>query len=180
MLNTKRILASLFSLTLLFGSAALPKQLILIAPRQQKLQSPLKGIGPSAAKAIVAHRKANGPFKSLDDLTAVKGVGKATVAKNKADIKFGKKASSNLKELTKKKPAKSKKVAATANTGAVNINTASAKDIAANLNGIGPKAAAAIVAYRKSNGDFATVEDLTKVKGIWPCCFSQKCWQNCY
>lgn len=31
------------------------------------------GIGPSKAQAIVEHRKAHGPFKSVDDLKQVKG-----------------------------------------------------------------------------------------------------------
>ena len=168
MLNTKRILTSLFSLTLLFGSAAFAKTVDINTASAAEIAESLTGIGPKAAKAIIDHRKANGPFKSLEDLTAVKGIGKATVTKNKADIKFGKKAASNLKKLTKKEPTKTKKSTTVASTGAININTASAKEIAANLNGIGPKAAAAIVAHRKANGDFTKVEDLTQVKGIGP------------
>lgn len=48
----------------------------------------------------------------------------------------------------------------------VNVNTADSKAIADALNGIGIKKADAIVKYRTENGAFATVEDLTKVKGI--------------
>lgn len=47
----------------------------------------------------------------------------------------------------------------------VNINTATADELAG-LNGIGKAKAEAIVAYRTTNGNFANVEDLTKVKGI--------------
>jgi len=43
----------------------------------------VKGIGPGKAKAIIAHREKNGPFKSVDDLAGVKGFGKASVAKLK-------------------------------------------------------------------------------------------------
>ena len=39
----------------------------------------LPGVGPSTAGAIVAHRAANGPFRSVDDLLAVKGLGPAKV-----------------------------------------------------------------------------------------------------
>lgn len=39
----------------------------------------LPGVGPSTAAAIVAHRVANGPFRSIDDLLAVKGLGPAKV-----------------------------------------------------------------------------------------------------
>jgi competence protein ComEA len=47
----------------------------------------------------------------------------------------------------------------------VNINSAD-KDQLVALPGIGPKTAEAIVAYRKENGNFKSVEELTKVKGV--------------
>ncbi|MEO7398980.1 MAG: helix-hairpin-helix domain-containing protein [Ilumatobacteraceae bacterium] len=37
----------------------------------------LPGIGPSTAAAIIAHRDANGPFGSVDDLLDVRGIGPA-------------------------------------------------------------------------------------------------------
>ncbi|MCB1586902.1 MAG: ComEA family DNA-binding protein [Xanthomonadales bacterium] len=49
---------------------------------------------------------------------------------------------------------------------AVNINTADAKSLAEELNGIGAKKAQAIVDYRTEHGDFKTIESLTEVKGI--------------
>lgn len=48
----------------------------------------------------------------------------------------------------------------------VNINTADAKALSKNIKGVGLKKAQAIIAYRKKNGKFKTVTDLTKVKGI--------------
>jgi len=45
------------------------------------------------------------------------------------------------------------------------LNRASAKEFEA-LDGIGPVLASRIISYRKSNGPFATVEDLLKVPGI--------------
>ena len=50
----------------------------------------------------------------------------------------------------------------------VNINTADAKSLAANINGIGEKKAAAIVQYRKKHGPFKSADDLTNIKGIGP------------
>ena len=47
----------------------------------------------------------------------------------------------------------------------VNINTATAEELAS-LPGIGPAKAEAIVAYRKANGKFKSVQDLTEVKGL--------------
>jgi len=45
------------------------------------------------------------------------------------------------------------------------VNRASAKEFEA-LDGIGPVLASRIIAYRKANGPFATVDDLLKVPGI--------------
>ncbi len=46
----------------------------------------LKGIGLSKATAIVAYRTQNGPFKTVEQLTEVKGIGLKTVEKNRAEI----------------------------------------------------------------------------------------------
>ncbi|HET7587709.1 MAG TPA: ComEA family DNA-binding protein [Gammaproteobacteria bacterium] len=48
----------------------------------------LTGIGTAKAEAIVAYREAHGPFKSLEDLEAVKGIGEKTIADNKDNILF--------------------------------------------------------------------------------------------
>jgi len=41
----------------------------------------LPGIGPALAERIVAHRAAQGPFASVDDLLAVSGIGEKTLAR---------------------------------------------------------------------------------------------------
>ena len=46
----------------------------------------MKGVGLKTATAIVAYRKANGPFNSLDELIVVKGVGPRTLQKNESVI----------------------------------------------------------------------------------------------
>lgn len=57
-------------------------------------------------------------------------------------------------------------VAPSAQTAVVNINKADAAAMVENLEGIGPKKAAAIVSYRKKNGAFKSIDGLTEVKGI--------------
>ena len=48
----------------------------------------------------------------------------------------------------------------------VNVNTATAEEIAANLKGVGLSKAKLIVAYREANGSFLHVDELVNVKGI--------------
>jgi competence protein ComEA len=50
--------------------------------------------------------------------------------------------------------------------GPVNINTADAETIAAELDGVGLSKAQAIVQYRSENGPFQSAEELVEVKGI--------------
>ena len=48
----------------------------------------------------------------------------------------------------------------------ININNASAQELADALNGVGLERAKAIVAWRQKNGQFLQLNDLLKVKGI--------------
>ena len=57
-------------------------------------------------------------------------------------------------------------VAGIALAGPVNVNTADAETISAELQGVGISKAIAIVEYRKANGPFKRVADLALVKGI--------------
>lgn len=47
------------------------------------LDRELDGVGAVKAKAIVEYRDANGPFASVDELLEVKGIGAATLQKNR-------------------------------------------------------------------------------------------------
>jgi competence protein ComEA len=53
-----------------------------------------------------------------------------------------------------------------ASAGPVNINTADAATLAAELTGVGPALAQAIVKDRAEHGKFDTPDALTRVKGI--------------
>jgi len=62
-------------------------------------------------------------------------------------------------------PTKGADGAISASTGTININSASAEQIAL-LPRVGLKLAERVVEYRKTNGAFKKVEDLMEVKGV--------------
>ena len=49
----------------------------------------LPGIGPAKAQAIVDYRKAHGPFKTVEELKDVKGIGAKRFEKLKPDLSVG-------------------------------------------------------------------------------------------
>lgn len=55
---------------------------------------------------------------------------------------------------------------AVAETAPVNINTATAEQLAEALNGVGQARAEAIVTYREENGPFTHIDELVNVRGI--------------
>ena len=46
----------------------------------------VKGVGEKRAEAIIAFRQQNGPFKSVDDLLLVQGIGQAIVDDNRDQL----------------------------------------------------------------------------------------------
>jgi competence protein ComEA len=49
----------------------------------------LKNVGVKTAERIIAYREANGPFKAIDELANVKGIGEKIVAKNQERLSVG-------------------------------------------------------------------------------------------
>ncbi len=52
----------------------------------ETLSMELTGIGQSKAEAIVAYREQHGPYKQIEDLINVKGIGMATIDRNKSRL----------------------------------------------------------------------------------------------
>src|SRR5262245_30522323 len=75
--------------TLLIGQAVHAEPVNINTADATALADALDGIGPAKAKAIVAYREKNGPFKSVDQLGVVQGITQKLIDKNRADIKLG-------------------------------------------------------------------------------------------
>ena len=77
----------------------------------------LKGIGPAKAQAIIDHRKKNGPFKAIEDLKNVTGIGESTFEAIKGELTISGRPG---------KPAAAKPAAAAANPAPAAANPAPA------------------------------------------------------
>ncbi|MCK4339357.1 MAG: ComEA family DNA-binding protein [Candidatus Cloacimonetes bacterium] len=117
----------------------------------------LPGIGQKKAKTIFDYREENGKFKSLIELTEVKGIGKKTLAKLLAYLEMIGDSTEVNAFLTTENSVKI--------LGKININSAS-KPYLMSLTGIGEGKANAIIEYRKTNGPFKSIEEIKNVKGI--------------
>ncbi len=85
-----KIMRLVFGLILALCSAvALAQAIDLNTASAEQLEKALQGIGPKKAADIVKYREANGPFKSLDDLTNVPGIKGKTLEKIKPLVMVG-------------------------------------------------------------------------------------------
>ncbi len=66
------------------GSTTMKKINVNLATAEELLQ--LEGIGPSKAKAIIEYREKNGPYRSVDELANVSGIGEKMLAKFRDQI----------------------------------------------------------------------------------------------
>ena len=74
----------LFAALLAYAGAALA--VVNIKSASQKQLEELPGVGPAKAKAIIDYRKKNGPFKNVEDVKKVDGIGDATYEQIKGDL----------------------------------------------------------------------------------------------
>jgi competence protein ComEA len=55
----------------------------------EQLASAIDGVGEARAAAIVDYRTEHGPFRSVDELSLVQGIGQATVENNRDRLTVG-------------------------------------------------------------------------------------------
>lgn len=70
------------------GKPDTPRLMNINTADAQSISKVLSGVGLKKAQAIVAYREQYGEFKTLNELTDVKGIGAGTVAKNEHVIVF--------------------------------------------------------------------------------------------
>lgn len=105
------VLKSLGLSLLLATSAIAADKVNINTADAASIDAVLLNVGPSKAQAIVDYRKANGPFKSLEALAMVKGIGLKTVEKNRDRIEVGRTAPAGKAGVKTATPAKPKPVA---------------------------------------------------------------------
>ena len=82
----------LLLIALLVSGPGLANTIDINTADAQTLATGLTGVGETKARAIVAYRDQNGPFKSPDDLKQVKGIGDRILELNRGNISAGGKA----------------------------------------------------------------------------------------
>jgi competence protein ComEA len=86
MFTSRLIKGTLIALALCTAQAFAADAVNVNTADAQAIAQRLDGVGPAKAQAIVDYRQANGPFKTVDDLEKVKGIGKSTLEKNRDRI----------------------------------------------------------------------------------------------
>jgi competence protein ComEA len=82
----KKIKSLLFIVLISFSNLLYAAQVNINSADADTLSNELSGIGQSKAEAIVAYREQHGPYKLIEDLANVKGIGISTIEKNKSKM----------------------------------------------------------------------------------------------
>jgi competence protein ComEA len=137
----------------------------------------LPRVGPALAQRMVDWRASHGRYRTLADLDSVPGVGPAMLreaaphlALRPAPAAPSTRPSSQSAAAVadwNRSPAKVTDAGAAASGGVVDVNRATAAELAA-LPGIGPALAERVVRWRRAHGRFGSVDALAEVPGIGP------------
>ena len=123
-------------------------------------------IGVVKAQAIIDYRNQHGPFRSLDELTRVRGIGPATL-ENFRRAGFCVSTSTSASGSAESQSNSPLDDLDPTDNICEDINAANV-DTFQRVNGIGPVKAQAITDYRSQHGPFRSLNELTRVRGIGP------------
>jgi competence protein ComEA len=162
------------------GAAATdPSGLLDINTASAEALEQLPKIGPATAAAIIRYRVAKGPFRRIEDLKEVGGIGPKTLEVIRPYLKppaapatpsplAARSAAPNAAAVAPNPtPARLPPAGPTPGPPLININTADV-DALCTLDGVGPALAQRIIDYRRRQGPFRSVGDLEKIRGIGP------------
>jgi competence ComEA-like helix-hairpin-helix protein len=127
----------------------------------------LPGVGPALAAAIVVDRDARGPFRSMDDLARVRGIGPSMLDRLGPHLNLP----SHPRAGGRRDPPGSEAVVPSApdppSGGPLDLNRADPETLQ-RIPGVGPKLARRIADSRTRDGPFRSAADLERVSGIGP------------
>ena len=80
--------AALAAVFMLAGSLAFAGPVNVNTADAQTISDELNGVGLTRAQAIVEYREKNGPFRTVEELLKVKGIGERTLELNRDNIRL--------------------------------------------------------------------------------------------
>lgn len=119
----------------------------------------LDGIGEAYAERIIEYRTEHGGFADIDQLLEISGIGEKKLNEISPHITL-----SGLPAENTAVPDENSAVTEDIKL-VIDLNTATADQLM-QIDGIGEKTAADIIAYRDEHGGFSDVEELVNIKGI--------------
>jgi competence protein ComEA len=143
----------------------------------------IPGLGPALAQRIIDYRQAHGPFKKVEDLREVSGIGPQNLQKLKPYLGLGSPGAmpppageaaittgefgtgTHLESQEGRLPGRKSDLQPKTPGRAIDPNLSSQEDLET-LPGIGPVLAKRIIDYRRTHGAYKKIDDLRKVSGI--------------